>query len=121
MPFGDRTGPLGQGPMTGRGRGYCSGNATPGRFNAGPGRGMGRAGRGGPGWRNQFRAAGMNDCENPAPAPSASADRPQEVAALRSAIDEMRSSLNQIRNRIRARGQACRGRREFNYIASSTK
>ena len=25
MPGGDRTGPLGQGPMTGRGAGYCGG------------------------------------------------------------------------------------------------
>ncbi|NPA39927.1 MAG: DUF5320 domain-containing protein, partial [Thermodesulfobacteria bacterium] len=25
MPWGDRTGPLGMGPRTGRGLGYCSG------------------------------------------------------------------------------------------------
>ena len=100
MPFGDRTGPLGQGPMTGRGRGYCTGNATPGRFNAGPGRGMGRGGRGGRGWRNQFRAAGTNAWETPAAAPSAPADRPQEIAALRSKIDELGSSLNEIRKRV---------------------
>jgi len=30
MPHGDRTGPLGQGPRTGRGAGYCSGNTKPG-------------------------------------------------------------------------------------------
>jgi len=57
MPFGDGTGPLGQGPMTGRGLGYCAGNGTPGRFygrgfGRGWGRGMGRGfGRGmGRGW-----------------------------------------------------------------------
>ncbi len=41
MPFGDGTGPFGQGPMTGRGLGYCGGNNAPGRF-FGAGRGMGR-------------------------------------------------------------------------------
>ncbi|KUK37400.1 MAG: Uncharacterized protein XD67_1303, partial [Thermodesulfobacterium commune] len=30
MPWGDRTGPLGLGPRTGRGLGYCSGANTPG-------------------------------------------------------------------------------------------
>ena len=43
MPGGDRTGPMGQGPMTGRGAGYCSGNPTPGysipAFRPGIGRG----------------------------------------------------------------------------------
>lgn len=30
MPFGDRTGPQGMGPMTGRGLGYCSSSNQPG-------------------------------------------------------------------------------------------
>lgn len=30
MPRGDRTGPSGEGPMTGRGLGLCSGSDTPG-------------------------------------------------------------------------------------------
>ena len=47
MPQGDRTGPNGQGPMTGRGLGFCSGSNTPGYMNSGFGRGMGRGqGRG---------------------------------------------------------------------------
>lgn len=41
MPGGDRTGPVGQGPVTGRGFGYCSGFDSPG-FTRGSGRGMGR-------------------------------------------------------------------------------
>ena len=45
MPSGDRTGPMGFGPMTGRGFGYCAGYPTPG-FARGWGRGMG----GGRGW-----------------------------------------------------------------------
>ena len=30
MPRGDRTGPMGQGPMTGRNLGFCAGYDTPG-------------------------------------------------------------------------------------------
>ena len=58
MPRGDRTGPTGFGPMTGRAAGYCAGFGVPGYTNPipagfgargrrrwpgrGPGRGMGR-------------------------------------------------------------------------------
>jgi len=42
MPRGDRTGPMGYGPMTGRGMGYCAGYPTPGYMNPGPGFGYGR-------------------------------------------------------------------------------
>lgn len=45
MPGGDGTGPLGMGPMTGRGAGYCAGNDVPGYANAIPG-GFGGRGRG---------------------------------------------------------------------------
>lgn len=45
MPRGDRTGPMGQGPMTGRAAGFCAGYEAPGFVNAGGGRGM-RRGRG---------------------------------------------------------------------------
>lgn len=44
MPQGDRTGPMGQGPITGRGLGFCSGFDTPGYakgFGGGMGRGFG--------------------------------------------------------------------------------
>jgi len=37
MPFGDGTGPMGLGPMTGRGRGFCAGFGTPGFANPIPG------------------------------------------------------------------------------------
>jgi len=60
MPRGDRTGPMGMGPMTGRGTGYCNGFAAPGYANpaqlaVGYGCGFGR----GRGHRNMFRATGM--------------------------------------------------------------
>lgn len=49
MPRGDRTGPNGMGPMTGRAAGLCTGNDRPGFMNPQAGRGMGigrGAGRG---------------------------------------------------------------------------
>lgn len=38
MPFGDGTGPMGRGPMTGRGAGFCAGAGRPGFANPLPGR-----------------------------------------------------------------------------------
>ncbi len=51
MPYGDRTGPLGEGPRTGRRMGLCSGSGLPGymtggRMHAGFGRGKRGRGRG---------------------------------------------------------------------------
>ncbi len=66
MPGGDRTGPGGMGPMTGRAAGYCAGYPAPGYANPilgrGYGFGFGRGfGRGGGGWgrRNMFYATGL--------------------------------------------------------------
>jgi len=47
MPLGDRTGPAGLGPMTGRAAGYCAGYSVPGYMNPVPGRGFFGRGRGG--------------------------------------------------------------------------
>lgn len=49
MPAGNRTGPNGMGPMTGRGAGYCAGYGSPGYVSPGAGRGLGRGGGFGPG------------------------------------------------------------------------
>ena len=68
MPGGDRTGPVGMGPMTGRAAGFCAGYGAPGYANAIPGRGLwGRGGRGGGrgwggggrGWRHMYYATGQ--------------------------------------------------------------
>ncbi len=62
MPGGDGTGPQGNGPMTGRGAGYCAGYSMsfprgPGRFRM---RDDGNRGRSGPGgYRNRFYSTGM--------------------------------------------------------------
>jgi len=57
MPRGDRSGPDGYGPRTGRGLGYCNGYDTPG-FSRGSGRGFGR-GRGF-GFRRDFAYSRKN-------------------------------------------------------------
>jgi len=65
MPGGDRTGPWGLGPMTGRGAGYCAGYSVPGYMNPIPGRGFWGRGRGwfgrggGRGFRHWYWATGL--------------------------------------------------------------
>jgi hypothetical protein len=108
MPFRDRTGPLGQGPMTGRGRGFCGGFAAPGNMN--PGRGMGRGGRGwGMGWRNQFWATGLRSWQRTADwlasnasgrTTAPSLDPLGEIAALKGQEESLRSALNQVQKRV---------------------
>ena len=50
MPRGDGTGPMGMGPMTGYGAGYCAGAVQLGYGSAGPGRQCGVAWRPGLGF-----------------------------------------------------------------------
>jgi hypothetical protein len=60
MPGGDRTGPWGAGPMTGRATGYCAGYSAPGYVN--PVRGFGR------GWGRGYgrgRGFGRGRCAYP--------------------------------------------------------
>ncbi len=59
MPGGDRTGPMGMGPMTGRGAGYCAGGRAPGFVTRALGGFFGRGRGGGRGWRNMFFATGL--------------------------------------------------------------
>jgi len=122
MPGGNRTGPLGQGPRTGRGLGYCSGYDTPGSMNpVGPGGRMGagfRRGRGGfgggygggygrgGGWRNRYYATGVPGwaaVQSPppayAPAP-AQADPASELEFLKAQADNLSRELEYINKRI---------------------
>jgi hypothetical protein len=60
MPGGDRTGPGGFGPMTGRRAGYCAGYSVPGYMNpVGGYGGYGRGRGGGRGRRNWYYQTGM--------------------------------------------------------------
>ena len=108
MPYGDGTGPRGEGPGTGRRLGYCAGYNRPGYVAPGAGRGYGYGGRWGArglGWGRGFgRGWGARFVDDwrgvgvpPAAAPVASQD---EVSALKSQADELRAALDAIQNRL---------------------
>jgi len=103
MPGGDRTGPAGLGPMTGRGAGYCAGYNAPG-YASGSGRGLGRGrgffGRGGGrGWRHWFHATGLPRWLRPGIGPTA-VDRTRELADLKRQADFLQSGLGEINQRM---------------------
>lgn len=58
MPAGDRTGPYGAGPLTGRAMGYCAGFPVPGFANPAWGGGFGRGWGRGRGFRGPGRRGG---------------------------------------------------------------
>ncbi|NLX20471.1 MAG: DUF5320 domain-containing protein [Phycisphaerae bacterium] len=110
MPAGDGTGPMGMGPMTGRGMGYCVGNTVPGFASPMPGRGLGMGfgrGRGGGrrGWRHQFYATGLPLWARgqapgvgvPFVAASASVN---ELEMLRNQTSQLAKTLEQVQQRI---------------------
>jgi hypothetical protein len=116
MPRGDRTGPAGMGPMTGRAAGYCAGYVAPGFVN--PGRGCWGGGRGGgQGFRNRFYATGLTGWQRAGGdwqawgnrvvpdmsygAPTASAmTKEQEINALKGQAEYLAETLEGIRKRI---------------------
>lgn len=128
MPGGDQTGPMGQGPMTGRAAGYCAGYNQPGWMNPIGGRGFGRSrsagwggygrgGRGGGGWghRHWFHATGLTGWQRaamgmwawggPGPGPVAGMNPPditpeQELAWLKQQAGQLETGLEQTRKRI---------------------
>ena len=107
MPAGNRTGPMGMGPMTGRGAGYCSGYDMPGYANPGPGRafrmGWGAGGGGGRGWRhrNWYYATGVPGWARWGYAPCAAAPtREQETEMLKSQADWLKQQLDEIGQRL---------------------
>lgn len=120
MPRGDRTGPLGMGPRTGRAGGWCSGYDMPGYANPAPGRGFGMgfgrgrrfAGRGfgggGRGGRYGYFAAGrpgwapFGPYEAPYgyPAPYQNPDPNQEKQALKNQAEALQSELESIKKRL---------------------
>ncbi len=117
MPGGDGTGPMGCGPMTGRGAGYCAGNGMPGYANYGGGRGgwfrgprIQSGGRGfsgrGRGWRNMFYATGLPGWmryggyygQDAPYAPALS--REDELRMLKDQAEYFKSALEDINKRL---------------------
>jgi hypothetical protein len=123
MPHGDRTGPSGMGPMTGRAAGFCAGYGMPGYMN--PiggrsywGRGRGFWGRGGgrgrrnwyyatgtPGWaRTPYGYPAWGPVAQPHPfypgtaAPTITEE--QELAGLKEQAQYFQNALDDISKRI---------------------
>jgi hypothetical protein len=115
MPGGDRTGPMGRGPMTGRAAGYGGGYGAPGYMNPFPGRGFGpRFGRGrggwgggGRGWRHWFYATGLPGWHRSGwgvstpyyapPTPAAEREYLEGVAeSLQGQLDDIKKRLDEL-------------------------
>jgi hypothetical protein len=117
MPGGDRTGPMGMGPMTGRRAGYCAGFAVPGFMNPGFGFGGGGWGRGGGrgrGRRNLFYATGLTGWQraamgwpaggfvgpNAAPFIGTPPTKEQEMELLHRQAEMLQSQLDEVKQRL---------------------
>jgi hypothetical protein len=104
MPFGDRTGPRGFGPATGRGAGYCTGYAATGYVNYGP-RCFGGGGRG---RRNRYYATGLTGWQRPGSGwmdtgiryDSAPADPGLQLSSLRAQAEGLARTLDAIKEQI---------------------
>ena len=118
MPGGDRTGPAGQGPMTGRAAGFCAGYQVPGYMNPWGGRGWGRGfgrgfgrgygrgmgwGRGwGPGGAYPGYAPGYYPQQAPAYQPPS---REDELRMLRDQLKYAEEDMKAMRERIAELGK----------------
>lgn len=96
MPRGDGTGPLGQGPRTGRAAGYCAGYTVPG-YRSAPGRGFWRGRGRGYWWRTGYPAA-PQPVYGPAPYRMNPED---ETKYLEGVAETMKKELEAIEKRIK--------------------
>ena len=98
MPRGDRTGPQGEGPMTGRQLGYGAGYDSPG-YTKGSGRNWGRGffgrGRGFFGRGFGFRAFGRGWAE-----PATMGAQPDDMLQLKSDVNALQSGFHSLLDRL---------------------
>ena len=117
MPRGDKTGPDGLGPRSGRGLGYCSGYDSPGytkgvpRGGRGYGRGYGRGFGRGLGW-GRGRRYHLDPDElyypnrNPVypTEPNVEMNREEEKHYLENMVHSLENELKNIKNRLKEIG-----------------
>lgn len=106
MPGGNRTGPMGAGPMTGRGAGFCAGSGRPGTMGGRGAMGFGAGGGRGCDWRNRFFASGLPAWprwwgSGTAEASAMSVDQEkqmleQQLKPLQDALDSMKQRLSDL-------------------------
>lgn len=102
MPLGNRTGPEGMGPMTGRAAGFCAGYNSPGYANAafGGGRGFGRGrGYGRGGGRGYGRGVAFAP-GTPYPQAYAAPSNEQELSALKDQQTYLDEASKDLKKRI---------------------
>jgi len=108
MPRGDRTGPWGLGPRTGRAAGFCAGYGMPGYMNPIPGRGFWGWGRGGfgRGWGRGLRHRWLWRCGYWWPYPSFAYGAPaplsqeDEKAFLQEQLKALNEEMEAVRQRL---------------------
>ena len=100
MSRGDRTGPTGQGPMTGRGRGYCAGNDYAGfeSMDAGYGRGLGRGFFG----RGIGRGFGVRSAAYPQRAYFQEVETPiaKEIGFIKNMLNSLQEKLDRFEKKV---------------------
>jgi hypothetical protein len=110
MPRGDRTGPQGMGPRSGRAAGFCAGFGMPEHDDPAPSQGFGMGfGRGrGRGWRHMFTATGVPGWQRfgryavpfGCAMPYQKIDSETEKQALKSQAEVLQSELDFIKKRL---------------------
>ena len=103
MQGGNRTGPNGLGPATGRGAGYCTGNtapgyATPSFGQRGSGRGFNQFSRGG--FRNRFYSAGFTGIKQDSLQNTFTQPHFESVDILKNQAKIMQDNLDAINQKI---------------------
>jgi hypothetical protein len=93
MPRGDRMGPMGVGPRTGRGTGFCNGYNNPGFTNQGFGRGFFKSGSGSGFGKGRGRMFWSN-LQNPVQQHS----KDQEKQILENELKQLETEENEIRD-----------------------
>ena len=110
MPGRNGTGPMGQGPRTGGGRGRCGGASARDQLpSKGPGFGMDRSGARGKGWRHrhQYYATGLTGWQRVQvgwPGPNAgfpsAPSKDQDLAVLKQQAASVMQTLSELKSRI---------------------
>lgn len=105
MPRGNRTGPDGYGPMTGRALGYCAGYSSPGfakgrGMGRGYGRGFGRGFRGRRFWRRTVPLRPMM-YDDPYYEPRYEYSGERELEDLKRYAEDLKKELEDIESRVK--------------------
>lgn len=121
MPRGDGTGPMGMGPMTGRGTGFCTGFAVPGYMNPGMGCGMG-FGRG-RGFRRMFYLTGMPGWARYGYPAYGGAYQPEidKKELLNEQAEYLENQLTQIKKYLKALDEKVDGSKKMEDVKKTTE